>query len=72
MPVGRHLTAPGLRASLLVGGTTPKEATRELAQGTDIVTGTPGAGLPTDSHHQSSSHSARNDGEGSSIRSCSS
>lgn len=41
----RHLSAPALRSVLLVGGTQPKEAARQLQQGTDIVTGTPGAPL---------------------------
>ncbi len=38
----RFLANPTLRNALLVGGTQPKEATRELKQGVDIVTGTPG------------------------------
>ncbi len=39
----RHLTAPALQSVLLVGGTQPKEASRQLERGADIVTGTPGA-----------------------------
>lgn len=41
----RHLTAPALQSVLLVGGTQPKEAARQLERGADIVTGTPGAAL---------------------------
>ncbi|BDA42848.1 ATP-dependent RNA helicase DDX1 [Coccomyxa sp. Obi] len=38
----RHLTTPALQSVLLVGGTQPKEAARQLERGADIVTGTPG------------------------------
>ena len=42
----RHLTSPTLQSVLLVGGTQPKEAIRQLAGGADIVTGTPGMVAP--------------------------
>jgi ATP-dependent RNA helicase DDX1 len=37
-----YLRSPSLRSVLLVGGVQPREAIRELQQGIDIVTGTPG------------------------------
>ncbi len=41
----RDLTSPSLQSVLLVGGTQPKEAVRQLERGADIVTGTPGPTL---------------------------
>ena len=38
----RFLPPPGLRGTVLVGGTNPKAAERLLAEGVDIVSGTPG------------------------------
>ena len=38
----RFLRNPQLRCELLIGGTNPKDATRTLADGVDIITGTPG------------------------------
>ena len=38
----RHLAKPSIRAALLVGGSAPKQARQELAEGVDIVTGTQG------------------------------
>lgn len=48
----RHLTAPALQSVLLVGGTQPKEAARQLERGANIVTGTPGAArtIPPQTH----------------------
>jgi len=38
----KHLPSPGLRAELVVGGVDPKPVIKALAEGVDIVTGTPG------------------------------
>lgn len=38
----QYLTQPQLRCELLIGGTNPKQASRALQEGVDIVTGTPG------------------------------
>jgi ATP-dependent RNA helicase DDX1 len=38
----KHLTSPGIRELLLVGGDSAKDQMRALAEGVDIVTGTPG------------------------------
>ena len=38
----QYLTQPQLRCELLIGGTDPKQATRALQEGVDIITGTPG------------------------------
>jgi ATP-dependent RNA helicase DDX1 len=38
----RHLTSPGVRELLLVGGDSAKDQMRALQEGVDIVTGTPG------------------------------
>ncbi|KAL3160771.1 hypothetical protein ABBQ38_009184 [Trebouxia sp. C0009 RCD-2024] len=37
-----YLTQPQLRCELLIGGTNPKQASRALEEGVDIITGTPG------------------------------
>ena len=37
-----YLTRPQLRCELLIGGTNPKQASRALQEGVDIITGTPG------------------------------
>lgn len=39
----KHLAEPPVRTALLIGGTNPAAAQRALAEGVDIVTGTPGA-----------------------------
>ena len=38
----QYLTQPQLRCELLIGGTNPKQASRALQEGVDIITGTPG------------------------------
>ena len=38
----QYLRSPQLQCELLIGGTNPKQATRALQEGVDIVTGTPG------------------------------
>lgn len=38
----KFLPVPGVRTALCLGGTNPKAAERALAEGADIVTGTPG------------------------------
>ena len=38
----QYLTQPQLRCELLIGGTNPKQASRALEEGVDIITGTPG------------------------------
>lgn len=38
----QYLTQPQLRCELLIGGTNPKQGSRALEEGVDIITGTPG------------------------------
>lgn len=38
----QFLTQPQLRCELLIGGTNPKQGSRALEEGVDIITGTPG------------------------------
>lgn len=38
----QYLRSPQLQCELLIGGTNPKQASRALQEGVDIITGTPG------------------------------
>lgn len=46
-----YLTQPQLRCELLIGGTNPKQASRALEEGVDIITGTPGNTLTCTNTH---------------------
>ncbi len=47
----QYLTQPQLRCELLIGGTNPKQASRALQEGVDIITGTPGTHFDNDANY---------------------